>query len=386
MGSAALRYLSEAASNVAVIGPDEPLDHTTHHGVFASHYDEGRIAKRLGEDLTWAEMTNRALGNARSLEKRSGIPFYSPCGRLTVMREATLTRYLKQCEQVAKALGVQYEILSTSAIHQRFPMFAFPAGYSAVIEPAPAGLIRPRALIRGQLAIGAKNGATIVCEEVHSVHPRADGVTVIAQSGQQFQGKRVLLASGAFTNCHGLLMRKLALRIKTETVLLAEVPESEAARLQNMPTLGYDIDSPLLGGIYLTPPLRYPDARFYIKLGCNTATDDVLRDLPEIQKWMRKGRPDDMLEVMLQALLAFMPTLDVRSWLGRPCVVTYTPHTKPFVDQLSEQVFVATGGNGCSAQCSDTLGYLAANLVLDKPWPDAFARHDFRAIYVDGAA
>jgi sarcosine oxidase len=385
IGSAALRYLSEATSNVAVIGPDEPIDYATHHGVFASHYDEGRLIRRLGKDLTWAQLTTRSIEQFPSIEERSGISFYSPCGRLAVMQGATLKRYLKQSEQVAQVLGVFHEVMSASAIRQHFPMFAFPVGYSAAFEPAPAGLIRPRALIRGQLAIAAQNGATIVREEVHSLRPQANGVAVITQSGQQLQTKRILLASGAFTNCYDLLKRKLALRIKTETVLLAEVPESEVARLQDMPTLGYEIDSPALDSIYLTPPLCYPDGRFYIKLGCNTATDEALRDLYAMQKWMGKGPSDDMPEAMLHALLTFMPGLDVRSWVGRPCVVTYTPHGKPFVDQLSEQTFIATGGNGSSARCSDALGYLAANLLLDQAWPDHFARHDFRVIYADEA-
>src|SRR4051812_12714130 len=106
MGSAALRYLSEATSNVAVIGPDEPIDYATHHGVFASHYDEGRLTGRLGKDLTWAQLTTRSIEQYSSIEERSGISFYSPCGRLTVMQEATLKRYLKQSEQVAQVLGV----------------------------------------------------------------------------------------------------------------------------------------------------------------------------------------------------------------------------------------------------------------------------------------
>jgi sarcosine oxidase len=383
MGSAALRYLSEATSNVAVIGPDERVDYATHHGVFASHYDEGRLIGRLGKDLTWALLTTRSTEQFPSIEGRSGISFYHPCGRLTVVQRVTPKRYLKQREQVAQALGVRHACLSASAIRQHFPMFTFPDSYSAAFEPAPAGLIRPRALIRAQLAIGAQNGATIVREEVHSVFPQTNGVTVITQSGQQFRANRVLLTTGAFTNCYDLLERKLALRVKTETVLLAEVPESEVARLQDMPTLGYEIDSPALDGIYLTPPLCYPDGRFYIKLGCNTATDETLSDLSAMQKWMGSGRPDGMPTEMLQALLTFMPGLDVRSWLGRPCLVSYTPHFKPFVDQLSEQTFIATGGNGSSAQCSDMLGCLAANLVLDQLWPDPFARHDFRVIYAD---
>jgi sarcosine oxidase len=90
-----------------------------------------------------------------------------------------------------------------------------------------------------------------------------------------------------------------------------------------------------------------------------------------------------MPAAMRAALLAFMPTLAVRSWQSRPCLVTYTSHGNPFIDQLDEHLFVATGGNGGAAQCSCTLGELAARLVLEQPWPDAFLRQDFGVRYVD---
>ena len=144
-----------------------------------------------------------------------------------------------------------------------------------------------------------------------------------------------MLPEGEWITRAPTLKRKLALRMKTETTLLAEVPTSEVARLQTMPTLSYEIDSPVLDGIYMTPPLRYPDGRFYIKLGCDTITDEALPDLAAMQRWMGNGRPDGMPEAMLQALLTFMPGLDVSTWLGKPCVLLVhraaASHTPPWM-------------------------------------------------------
>jgi len=47
VGSAALRYLSAAGHRCVGIGPPEPVDWSRHDGVFASHYDSGRITRRL---------------------------------------------------------------------------------------------------------------------------------------------------------------------------------------------------------------------------------------------------------------------------------------------------------------------------------------------------
>jgi sarcosine oxidase len=45
--------LSQFSGNVAVIGPDEPVDASRHDGVFASHYDQGRIVSATGPDAVW---------------------------------------------------------------------------------------------------------------------------------------------------------------------------------------------------------------------------------------------------------------------------------------------------------------------------------------------
>ena len=42
-GSAATRHLSERTDGVVCIGPKEPKNRQDHNGVFASHYDEGRM-------------------------------------------------------------------------------------------------------------------------------------------------------------------------------------------------------------------------------------------------------------------------------------------------------------------------------------------------------
>jgi len=47
IGSAAARHLAKAGHAVTLIGPDEPADRKAHRGVFASHYDEGRITRAL---------------------------------------------------------------------------------------------------------------------------------------------------------------------------------------------------------------------------------------------------------------------------------------------------------------------------------------------------
>jgi len=73
MGAAAARHLARQTNGVAVIGPDEPEQRKTHEGVFASHYDEGRITRTIDPDRNWALLANRAIGRYREISRDSGI-------------------------------------------------------------------------------------------------------------------------------------------------------------------------------------------------------------------------------------------------------------------------------------------------------------------------
>ncbi|MCB0000160.1 MAG: hypothetical protein KDE56_30560, partial [Anaerolineales bacterium] len=65
------------------------------------------------------------------------------------------------------------------------------------------------------------------------------------------------------------------------------------------------------------------------------------------------------------------------------CIVTYTPSGYPTIDgapgDVYGRLFIATGGNGSSAQGSDTFGWLAAGWMVDGRWPDDLPRQPFLA-------
>jgi sarcosine oxidase len=381
MGSAAARYLSAAGARVALIGQDEPADYAAHDGVFASHYDEGRLTHRLSKDVTWGRMAARAIEQYATIERLSGIRFHTPSGGLCVAR-ADDEPFLRSRAEIAAALDVAYDIYpDAEAIRRAHPRLAFPDGFCGVFEPGPAGYINPRALVRAQIAIAASQGAEVVSDVVVRVEHAPDGVTVTTRGGQRYAGAKVLLACGSFANSYDLMPRPLALRIKSETIVFAEVDAREAERLAGMPTVVYELDSDELDGIYLVPPLPYPDGKLYIKMGCDTASDLILPDLAAMQSWMRGGPSDTHRQAMSDALHSIFPGLRALSVRSGRCLVTYTPHTKPFVDQVGERAYVATGGNGSSAKCSDTLGWMAAQLVQGQPWGE-FERADFRVIFV----
>ena len=68
----------------------------------------------------------------------------------------------------------------------------------------------------------------------------------------------------------------------------------------------------------------------------------------------------------------------VLSWQTGRCIITYTTHRNPYIDELLPgRLYVAVGGNGNGAKVSDGIGRLAADLVRGLPWPAGFQRADF---------
>jgi glycine/D-amino acid oxidase-like deaminating enzyme len=252
--------------------------------------------------------------------------------------------------------------------------------------------------------VARQQGAAVIGETAVSLHHDANSIRVVTDTDQIYQADKVLLAAGAFSNCFDLLPRPLPLRVKSEIIILAEVDEAEGGRLAAMPTVIYEIQSEdrtrintddhrskpkkirvhsstalttgprssvshLLADIYLLPPIRYPDGRFYLKMGCNTAVDQTLSTLEEMRRWMIAGESDRMLAPMRTALASIIPGLQAKSLQTKRCLITYTPHGKPYIDALQpDRLYVATGGNGSSAKSSDSLGRMAAELMHQGHW------------------
>jgi sarcosine oxidase len=133
-----------------------------------------------------------------------------------------------------------------------------------------------------------------------------------------------------------------------------------------MPPIVYRIDHPRLADLYILPPIRYPDGRFYLKMGANTILDQFVETAGEINAWYRTGSSDAMLAEMRQTVLDIFPGLTAESWHTHRCVITRTAHGRPYIDEVvSGRLYVAVGGNGQGAKAADEIGRLAARLVAE---------------------
>lgn len=367
IGSAAVRYLSQTSDHVAIIGPDEPENWSTHPGVFSSHYDQGRITRVLSEDRVWAKLAMHSIQQYRDIEQRSGVRFYYPTGGLQVGQDGR--SFLKNTEAVGRELDVDFQTYPTEALRHLYPLLRFPEGFTGLLETGGAGYINPRSLIEAQLKLARQQGATIIPECVIELKRRSGSVTLITNSQQVVKAKKVLLATGAYAN--QLLDYPLALTNKPRTILLAELSTAEVERLKKIPTLIYKhIPRLATPSIYMLPPIKYPDGNYYLKIGGGYAHPMTTIDTPDqLCGWFQTGGSQAEAEALKEVLSSLIVDLRVRAFYQKPCVTAYTPQEYPFIDTLEDgQLFVAAGGCGAAAKSSNELGRVAAMLVVNNGW------------------
>lgn len=239
-----------------------------------------------------------------------------------------------------------------------------------------------------------KNQGTIVNDTVIACKDTGQGVEVRCISGNKYTAHKALVAGGAFTNFFDLLPQKLDLTLKGETVLLAEVSAASALVLSRLPSLLFETQTNEVEGIYSTPPLFYPPTPtmkggWYIKLGCNLSTDIYFHDLHHLQEWFRSSNTtstsDSNLSILREVFQQLMPSIQILSYTTKRCVLTRTLSKRQFIGRLRDSnIYVATGGNGYSAMCSDALGNLSSYVVRhDGEFPSKFCKSDFLPQYAN---
>jgi sarcosine oxidase len=365
VGAAALRHASAAGLRCIGIGPGEPENWSSHHGVFASHYDSGRITRRLDKQREWAVLADRAIAEYAAIEAASGISFHRPVG--VVMAEVDASR-LAATLAVADGLGVGYQ--------RREPgeapgddRITLPGDATVLLEPAPGGFIDPRRMLAAQLAVARHNGADVLDAQVVGIEMRpAGGWLVHTIDGDSLEAQQVVIATGPHADELTGLPRRPLVHVLAETVVLARVSGAELRRLAALPSI--IVDDARRNHLYIVPPTDYPDGHVYVKLGATRLPERVL-SAPDRRDWMAGTSHEADLDWLKGLLLDVLPGLRADAWLTKPCLIPETPTKLPYVELVEPGCVMAVGSNGYAAKSADAIGALAVGLVIHGTWTDA---------------
>ena len=385
IGSAAARHLAVSFHDlkVCVIGPDEPQIRKAHDGVFASHYDQGRITRVLDPSPLWGHLARESIKQYPVIENASGIQFHH---RVGCLRATDIPERIKQVDNCAAQYRPPHRRLDAAACREAHPYLSFSDDFVAWDEGGEAGYINPRSLIQAQLKAAEGNGAVVVREIVTRWQGASDGHEIHTREGSLIPAGKILLTAGGYSNT--LLEKKLHLRTKSHTILLAEIPPAEVNRLKTMPSVISSFDHPLVDSLYMLPPVLYPDGKTYIKLGPSGWNEhflDATEHDRELLDWFYSDGQQVIAEAMMAAMHKMIPGLQTLSYQSVPCLITYSAHGNPYVDEVREKsVYVATAGNGMGAKSSDEIGRMGALLCATDDWHSELDRDDFRVVYHNG--
>lgn len=393
-GSAAARHLSRAGADVLVIGPAEPPERTpVSRHAFAAHFDEARITRRLGWDDVWGTIDARSLERLGDIEAESGLRFFHECGSLVVMAKSIEHRtsaILSRCE----VDGIVVEQMARESLGREFPELGLPpltGGVDGLFERRQAGYLDPRQLVKAQLSLAEASGGRLLRAAVTAIRKdSAAGVwrlrTERAGSFGEIAAERILVATGAFTNHNGVLPGdfKLALYPFMEPNLLFEVGDRQLGRLCRLPPVVI-VDPNDTGdanmSAYLLPPVRYPDGKWYMRVG--PGMQPIVEELTTAEAmiaWYAEQRITPRQTAFLTAMMRMLvPGLEPATVRPAACIIEKTPSRYPYIGHIDEDesLTVAVGGNGHGARGSDEIGRLASTVVLGRPWDCGIAAETF---------
>jgi len=373
VGAATLRRLSETGQRSIGVGPAEPLDWSSHVGVFASHYDSGRITRRLDKRREWAVLAGRAIEAYADIEAASGIVFHQPVG--VVMADIDPDR-VAAIVAVAEGLGVAFERCAPGSLGD--DRIAVPAAASVLREPSPGGFIDPRRMLAAQLTVARQHGAEMLGQQVVGVERRTGGGwSVRTTDGTFVEANQVVIAAGPHADEITGLPHRPLIDVVAETVVLARVSAAEQQRLGDLPSIIVDA---LDDHLYIVPPTEYPDGYVYVKLGA-TRHDHWVLSPRQRREWMSGTQHEADLDWLRGLLVGVLPGLQAEAWLTKPCLIPDTPTKLPYLEIVEPGLVMAVGTNGYAAKSADAIGALAAGLVVNGEWTDPdLDEHAFKLI------
>ena len=377
MGSAAARHLALGGASVMLIGPDEPDDKASHEGVFASHYDQARITRKLDKNHDWSRLSEAAIDRYGAIDAASGHAFFSPVGSIMAGPEfGERSQFIQNASRIGRDRRIDHEQLRGEDLRARFPYFAFPDGILALYEANNAGWINPRLHVRAEIEAAKASGASVLRQRVEEVIERNGAIEIRCADGSHIHAGKAIVACGAFSRADGLLPQPPQMKVFARTITFFELPQAEIDRLRPMPSLVY-VPPNAESAPYILPPVKYADGKTYIKIG-GDPVDRELGSQDAIRAWFRGNGDEKVGDFLRDQLLKLMPDLDYCSVTHGSCVTSFTGTGKPLIYQQTDRLIALTGGNGAAAKCADELGRLAAKLALSGSISDESYEADFQ--------
>ena len=194
IGSAVAYWLSRQAGKDVLALEQFHLGHDR-----GSSEDHSRIIRLSYHAPEYTTLTPHTYEAWSEVEEESGTQLVFKSGGLDLEPVQNEPKYVNQYAGAMRAAGIAHEELCAHEVMERFPQFRLDEGVRAVYQ-SDAGLVDAGKANAAHVALARSRGAKILDNTpVRSIRVVGDGVEV-ATDGGTFSGRRLIVATGAWTN------------------------------------------------------------------------------------------------------------------------------------------------------------------------------------------
>ena len=348
MGSANAYHL--AARGLRVLGLDR---FQPPHNFGSSHGLTRIIREAYFEDPLYVPLVQRAYELWAALEQQSGQQLLLKTGGLMIgPREGVL---VSGASRSAEQHRLAHEMLASTVLAQKFPVFKVQDNPIAVWEPR-AGILFPERAIQTHLDLAGKQGAELHFNEpVRKWEPLGKCVRIFTDS-DSYTGNYLVLSPGAWMN--SLLPEpKLPLTVERQVLFWFKPPShAELFQPDRLPIFirQYAPDKFFYG---------FPDLGDGVKVAFHHQGGRV--DPDTLSQQVETSEIEEMRNVLSE----YLPDANGELRSTAVCMYTNTPDEHFVLDYHPEfpQVIIASPCSGHGFKFSPAIGEMIAGMIEGKP-------------------
>jgi sarcosine oxidase len=349
MGSAAASHLASRGKKVLGLERHAPV-----HDRGSSHGESRIIRQAYFEGAEYVPLLFRAYELWEDLERETGEDLMTLCGGLFIGPESG--ELVSGSVASADEHGLPYEVLDSSELKRRFPVFE-PGPETVALFEKRAGFVRPERTVRAHLDLAGSLGAHLRFGERVLSWEATDSGARVGTEGGVYEADRLIVAAGAWA---GELLSDLGLPLEvTRQILFWFRPRGGVGAFapERLPIWIYEPDD---GNMFYSFPAV--DGADTVKAAFFRA-DGTPADPNTIDSEVH----DDEVEFIRGYLGRHVPAMDGEFVAARTCMYTNTPDQHFVVSAHPDhpQVAVAAGFSGHGYKFCSVIGEILADLAID---------------------
>ena len=365
MGSAAAYHLARRGRRVLGLDRFSPP-----HTMGSSHGQTRIIREAYFEHPSYVPIVQRAYVLWDELSRAANAPLLLQTGGLMIGTPDSIV--FTGAKRSADTHRLPHEVLTACEVRQRFPALRPGDDMLAVLEPR-AGILFPERCIAAHLALAARHGANLRCDEpVLRWSATEHGVEVTTTKATHHAGQMILSAgSWARELLPGLnppltIERQVLFWFEPKTAPRQFYPEHCPVHLWEISGHRPDATGSATSGLQKSQFFYgFPDLGEGVKVACHHDGATVSPDFVS-----REVAPGEV-ESMRGLLHRYLPQADGPLRSAAVCLYTNTPDEHFWIDRhpAHPQVIIASPCSGHGFKFSSVVGEILSDLATDGKSP-----------------